>query len=302
LILLLPERRRFAGQPLSRRVAGLLGRAERLADGEPGEQAQLQRYFRATPAGWPMAAICRQAEAGDASGFAWLRADPVFVRPDMNGARLMAWGNLGLSSADAAALVAALQPACRELGLELSATAPERWYLRLPPNQPAPTFAAPSEALGEDLLGHLPPGDAGRRWRGLLNEAQIILHNHPLNAARAGKGLPAVNSVWFWGGGLLPDSVSCPASQVVGADADLLALASLAGLPAAAGARAGGLLDLRRERDWPVLERGALASAVAHTGKARTDLVLDFADGARWRLAPAQRWRFWRRPLAGLGA
>ena len=40
--------------------------------------------------------------------------------------------------------------------------------------------------------------------RMLLNEVQVLLHQHPLNAARQTRGLPPVNSVWFWGAGRLP--------------------------------------------------------------------------------------------------
>ena len=73
---------------------------------DAGEQAQLLRYFEPIPSGWPMAALQRQADSGDACGFRWLRADPVHVRPDISGARLMAWGNLGAQLADSGDQVA----------------------------------------------------------------------------------------------------------------------------------------------------------------------------------------------------
>src|SRR3546814_15930088 len=69
-----------------------------------------------------------------------------------------------------------------------------------------------------------------RRWRSLLNEAQIILHNHPWNARRAAAGKPPVNSLWFWGGGMLPDSVATHQGQVASDDVLLQALASNAGM------------------------------------------------------------------------
>src|SRR5439155_20021684 len=38
----------------------------------------------------------------------------------------------------------------------------------------------------------------------LLNESQMVLHSHAVNEAREARGEPAVNSVWFWGGGRAP--------------------------------------------------------------------------------------------------
>ena len=52
-------------------------------------------------------------------------------------------------------------------------------------------------------------GEGAERWRALLNESQIVLHNHPINAVREARGAVAVNSLWFWGAGTLPDSVRC---------------------------------------------------------------------------------------------
>jgi len=302
LILLLPERRRFSGQPQSPPVAKALARADRLADAVPGELAQVSRYFELRPAGWPMAALTREADAGDAAGQAWLRADPAYVRPDMNGVRLMAWGTLGLSVAEAEAFIELLRPLFEESGLPISATAPERWYLRLPRDLDLPAFTAPTEGLGEDLLGHLPEGAEGRRWRVLLNEAQVMLHNHPRNAERLAAGLLPVNSLWFWGGGVLPDSVNCRAACVISGDAEVLALARQAGVSLTRQQGASTLVDLRRERDWRALESAHLLPALATLTRPAGGLLLDFADGVRFSVEPAQRWRLWRRPLTRLDA
>ena len=46
-------------------------------------------------------------------------------------------------------------------------------------------------------------GSNGLRW---LNRIQMCLNGHPVNEARATQGLVAINSVWPWGAGLLPNS------------------------------------------------------------------------------------------------
>jgi hypothetical protein len=302
LIILLPERRRFSDQAPSRAVAKVLGRADRKDDAEPGERAQLLRYFDLLPRGWPMAAITREADAGDASLHAWLRADPVYLRPDMNGVRLIAWGNLGLTAAEAEEFLRPLRPLFGDVGFPISSPAPERWYLALPRESNIPAFTPPVEGLGEDLLSHLPQGPEAQRWRSLMNEAQVLLHNHPRNAARVAAGLLPVNSLWFWGGGVLPDSVTCKAESVTSGDDELLALAKRAGMSQGEQPTGSALVDLRRARDWPKLEHRHLESALATLKRRHRTVVLDFADGTIFRIEPAQRWRLWRRPLARIDA
>jgi len=247
-----------------------------------------------------MAAITREADAGDASFDAWLRADPVYVRPDLGGARLMAWGNLGLSAAEADIFLASLRPIFDEVGLPISATAPERWYLKLPGEMNLPAFTPPVDGLGEDLLAHMPEGTEGKRWRMLLNEAQVTLHNHPRNVERAAAGLVPINSLWFWGGGVLPESVTCSAACVISEDDELLALARRAGLSLVRLETGSTMIDLRWMRDWATLEQEHLAPALASLRRPLGELLLDFADGASFRIEAEQRWRFWRRPLGRL--
>lgn len=297
--LLLPERRRFSGQPVSASVLKLLGRADAQASAEAGERAQLLRYFNLRPAGWPIAAMTRQLEFGDAKGSRWLRADPVHVRPDMTGARMLAWGNLGVDATEAEEFLQALRPLFGDAGMPITHAHPERWYLQLAREATLPEFAAPETALGRDLLEMLPAGAEGARWRALLNEAQVILHNHPVNARRAARGAVAANSLWFWGAGVLPDAVTSKVDRVRSEDAELMALARLAGIDASAGAQGRELVDLRQERSWARVEREHIDAWIAQGAEAG-ELQLDFADGARLRLDRSQRWRFWRRAARGL--
>ena len=58
-----------------------------------------------------------------------------------------------------------------------------------------------SEAMGRDVGKHMPSGKDGMKFQALLNEVQMLLHDHPLNQAREQKGLLAVNSLWLSCGG-----------------------------------------------------------------------------------------------------
>ena len=304
ITLLLPPRERFGGQRLSADTGRALARGDRSQRG--GDT--LSNILDVLPRGWPAAAASRQRDAGDAANAAWLRADPAYVQPDINGARLLSYGEaLGLSAADAAALLKPLKPLFGDSGFPIDAPVPSRWYLRLPMGAKLPEFTAPEQALGADLFDELPQGPEGRRWRVLLSEAQVVLHNHPLNAQRAAAGLAPVNSLWFWGAGALPDRVQSNYTRIASDDETLTALAALGGVsieakPTSWNARTGAgntLFDLRDARDLALLERdwfAPLRDALA-AGSLK-QLRLDFDDGARYDLARAQRWRFWRKPLA----
>ena len=276
----------------------LLARADRLASGTAGYLAGLNDYFQGVDANLPAAALTRDYIAADAAGFTWLSADPAWVQPDLNGVRLLACGQLQLEMAEAHALAEPLRQVFDDAGLQLEISTPDRWHLRLPPNSPLPIFAAPEQALGEDLSQHLPQGAEGRRWRVLLNEIQVLLHQHPLNAERRVHGLVPINSLWLWGGGSLPDRVHSDLSGVVSDDLLLSALAKRAGTALQArtpeaieAAMAGWLIDLQdlpasdiESRWWPMVS--ALLT--------RQSVCLHFASGERWLRKPWHRWRIWR--------
>lgn len=291
----LPALDRFeAAHPLRR----LLAQADRLDDDPHARLAALAAAFDGACSPLPAAALVREHLAGDAGGDSWLNADPAWLQPDMTGVRLLACGSMPLDMDEAQAFAQALQPAFAEAGLRLETTTPNHWQLRLPPDTQVPDFAAPEQVLGEDLYQHLPQGAEGRRWRVLLNEVQVLLHQHPLNTTRQARGLAPVNSVWLWGAGRLPAQLRSGFAGVVGNDELLRALAVRAGTPgqaltpeSVATVPAGWLVDLQNLPPdalargwWPVVQ--ALAQ--------RQPLHFAFAGGERWSWRPWHRWRFWR--------
>ena len=308
-ILLLPPRERFGGQRVPVDTARWLGRG----DHDSGDGDRLHDWLDILPRGWPAAAITRQRDAGDAAGATWLRADPVYIQPDINGARLLSHGDaLGLTAEDAAAFMPALRPLFGDTGMPIDAPVPTRWYLRAPPGAKLPAMAAPDQAVGMDLFDHLPEGPEGRRWRALLSEAQVALHNHPRNAHRQAAGLAPVNSLWLWGAGRLPDHVTAGVSRALTDDDTLAAFLEAGGarvdsLPdrrVGANATFDGhtLFDLRHARDLALLDRDWLAPLVVDMAAGRlTGFTLDFADGHRVRVLRSHRWRFWRRPWSAPG-
>ncbi|MDB6164703.1 MAG: putative phosphotransferase [Xanthomonadaceae bacterium] len=312
--LLLPAGARLKGD-LPKPLARAFGQADRLPLRDAGNRAQLMRQFELLPGGWPMAAITRQADVADAAPSAWLRADPAWVRAEMNGARLFACGD-GLQPGhdDVDALLPDLQPLFGDAGFALDAPVPSRWYVRLPRHSPLPTFLEPEDALGTELSDYLIPVDDGdasvtRRWRALLNEVQVVLHNHPHNGRRVAAGQPPINSLWFWGAGVLPDRITTPYTAVQTTDDDLRALSTVAGsgpvdLPKHWSLLQGDqLIDLRHARDLESLSRDWLLPAIRAVSRRQlARLSLDLADGNRFEFKSPHRWRFWRQSVVRLDA
>jgi hypothetical protein len=59
----------------------------------------------------------------------------------------------------------------------------------------------PERAMGRNLRELMPGGRDGSRVRALMNEIQMLLHEHPVNVARSSRGLPTANALWLWGFG-----------------------------------------------------------------------------------------------------
>ena len=216
---------------------------------------------------------------------------------------MLACGNLGLTPEESNELAKPLRLLFGDAGFPLEVAPTGRWQLRCPKSSRLPVFSPPSAVLGDDMARHLPTGDNERQWRHLLNEAQIILHNHPLNASRAQRGLSPANSVWFWGEGALPDWVRSPLTRVVSGDEPVVALARLAKVPHIdtgwnaedpANRRDTILLDLGSANDAQSVDVHLSNLDSALKRRYVTSLRIVSADGTRFVYKPSHAWRVWR--------
>ena len=210
----------------------LLGKGSVTVSAGASFEDWLFRRFGCQRAGdWPVAPVTLLADGTDPGPAFWLRADPVCLRAE--GARLVLADSaaFAISAEEAEALAQALNRHFHEDGLEFRALRPERWYLRLAAAPAITTHALP-EAAGRSVDECLPAGPDALRWHRLLNEAQMLLHRHPVNEAREERDAPPVNSVWLWGGGRLPQAVSAPFAAAWNDEPLAAGLARLAGIPA----------------------------------------------------------------------
>jgi len=74
-------------------------------------------------------------------------------------------------------------------------------FIKSPPNEQR--LSPPNELIGEGIRQFMPEGN--RELVFVMNQAQIILHNHAYNKKRAANSEDPVNSIWFWGNGELPN-------------------------------------------------------------------------------------------------
>ncbi len=174
----------------------------------------------------PVAAITAAHDGLDTKEGWWLRADPVYLQPDRTQAVLVASDALQLQDDECAALLATLNEHFAADGWRFFAPHPQRWYLKLAKPEVISTTPL-HEVMGQSVHEHLPQGDTQVEWHNRLNELQMLLHNHEVNAQRIEAGLMPVNSVWFWGEGELPNINASPWGKVYSDDEVVRALSQL---------------------------------------------------------------------------
>ena len=74
-------------------------------------------------------------------------------------------------------------------------------FIKIPPI--SERLSPPNELIGEGIRQFMPEGNAVRELVLVMNQAQIILHNHAYNKKRVAEKKDPVNSIWIWGNGEL---------------------------------------------------------------------------------------------------
>ena len=272
---------------------------------------------------WPVAPLTLGVDGGDPDDSYWLRCDPVCLEPHRAQVQLVQDGSCTPARAEADALAATLNSHFAADGLVVRPLRPHRWYLALERAPSLVTHSLP-EVLGQDINRYLPHGDERLRWHRILNEVQMLWHEHPVNAAREQRGERPINSVWVWGGGTRPAVRGRPFGAVWSDDALAVALAvasdsaaralpdsaaalfaedahagdrQLAALPQLRGAAAGGDVERWRatlqslEHAWfAPLERALRERRLA----ALAIVALSADECRRYEISRLDAWKFWR--------
>jgi hypothetical protein len=166
----------------------------------------------------PPAAALRFLGDGFAPGDAhWIGADPAHLAFEHGQPTLSDPADLALTPEEIAELETAVKPALAAIG-DFSLHTDGHGYIKLA--APTTLDAAPlSAAIGRGAAELLPRGSDAVRWLHLANEAQMALHDLPVNSRREAAGRPTVNTLWFWGAGSLPKTQPIAYKKVGGGGA-----------------------------------------------------------------------------------
>lgn len=180
------------------------------------------------------------------------------------------------------------------------------WTMVLP-EPPGFDFLPLEQTLGMNLGDALPSSLKARPWRRLINEIQVALYHHEVRQYCLDRGMPEINSVWFWGGGECPQHV--PHGTFDTAVSDHPVSQGLAVLGGVAVRESDGL-DIEQDQslfwDWALSSNDAEAEMkrleqqleqwITDIRRGRLELRVLDGNGRQWQAGQRQMRRFWRRP------
>jgi len=264
---------------------------------------------------FPAGPCTHAARTGQRPTVRLARAEPVHLLTALDHLQLAAPVPVPLDATESDAVLATLNGHLEGSGFVLHADGGQGWLCECPPDLQF-TAVEPSSAVGLNLRGLLPDGRDSGRVRALVNELQMLLHEHPVNERRAASGQPLVNSVWLWGAGSAGEIRGAARGVLVTDDEWLSGLWRLHGgrlrpardLAASLADEEGSVLvafaptvtgggaaeELQR------IDQTVFAPVCAALAAARIQHVALHLGGAELHIPAAARWEFWRRarPLA----
>lgn len=166
---------------------------------------------------WPVAPIMLHVDNPGlvkANKDFWMRADPVHLRIEQNHIMLADNQAFKISKEEVEQIVQDLN---HNIGTHYNFSflplRPDRWYIRLSKVPEIQTHTL-SQVTCMNINGFLPTGNESMIWHKIFNEIQMLLYEHPVNQARESRGELPINSVWFWGGGNMPQLIQAPYTYI----------------------------------------------------------------------------------------
>ena len=195
----------------------LLSRGNYRSDIPAGYERTLMELFsqpQSPDSDVPEGALSRYAQTREKPEGVWLCAAPVHLFADQSRVYLNVIDEAALSESEAEQLIAELNNLYKEDGWEFVQHTSTSWYLHIPARPDIRT--TPLRAVnGKPIHDKLPQGPDALTWHRALNEIQMLFHASPVNQIRQEKGELAVNGVWLWGVGELPEASENNRWQVI---------------------------------------------------------------------------------------
>ena len=243
----------------------------------------------------------------DDTGY-WLHAELIHLAAGLDRLSFLPLtGHAAVTLAEREALAPLIAQHLEDSPLRLQAGAKGRWLLHSSSPLDLQT-ASPDAATANELEAVMPSGTAAGVLRRVMTECQMLLHDHDVNERRQRRGLPAINSLWPWGGGVLAPQSARSLPQMFSDEEFSRGIYRLHSADVEAAPADGSTLLERATLTRPVVAVIELESSAALEGEwveplvaalragriRRVDLVLD-----EWHISATRGMlrSFWRKPL-----
>ncbi len=271
------------------------------------EPTDMSRCLRDWPAG---PAVARERGADLGAGHTWCLAQPVHLAAGLDHLRLAPLAAATLTAGEADELAASIRAHFGDDEIAVAPCADDVWLLRFARVIDS-TTQPPELAVGHNVHDFMPAGPDGARVRSLMNEIQMLLHEHPVNERRARAGKLPVNAWWLWGFGKDSSQPVPPDHRwsLRGDDAWLRALWGRDGLdrdpasPLLEPLQGDTLIALTippavsSEESLAAIDTGLLAWLATQVRTGAIQRLDMLAGSIELHIDVASRFRFWRRPV-----
>jgi hypothetical protein len=150
---------------------------------------------------WPAVAAAALCADRGALSAAWVcAATPVRYEAEMSSVRMPADGILSLTPAAAETLASDFNRIWKGSGIRMTSARSAQLFCIFDRVLEVVT-RDPEHVLERHLEEYLPAGADAPRLKQLISETEMWLFEHEVNRARRELNLPAINGLWFWGGG-----------------------------------------------------------------------------------------------------
>lgn len=223
------------------------------------------------------------------SGFYYL-IEPVHFRAESDHAVLLGSELLQPQSEEAQQLVETFNAHFAVEGISLHAASASRWYLQSE-RELSLELRPIEESLGRDIKHFMPQGGDALWWRRILNEAQMLFFEHPVNLQREQQQQLSINGLWLFQHGFKAQADSMAAtSQVdrVHADNEIaLALCDVSDLD----------IQLEAERD-KIVDKAGHSVLVDETFMPQPVMAIRRPGRMRWVNSVIHALRRWTKPCS----
>jgi len=177
----------------------------------------------------PLAVVICSLEKPVSPNRYYLFADPVHLRADRDSIIMLDNKMLDIKAEEADQLIGLINSHFDADGIRIEPVAGQHWCLSMPDVQKIHTFSL-NDVIGQNIRNYLPYGEDSKYWRSIFNEMQMLLSKSDVNREREARGDVTINSLWFWGGGVMPADVKSPWSTVCGNNELIQGLAKVVGM------------------------------------------------------------------------